>query len=174
MPVPAVLSRHHCEFLRPLILRWVPGFCCLSIYVSLTATEYAPYFAGGPYAIFVLFLLGVARLPFLGMYPDRAVLINVLRGEFDIAMGFAHSLSPARVLFFGSPAVYIMVLCLLLRATMLTVPTTGFCDLPLTIVGTGANASTQNSSYVPLSDQLGFGGLSARLGWSWRSRLCGW
>ena len=67
VPVPAVLSRHHCEFLRPLILRWVPGFCCLSIYVSLTATEYAPYFAGGPYAIFVLFLLGVARLPFLGM-----------------------------------------------------------------------------------------------------------
>ena len=90
------------------------------------------------------------------------MLINVLRGEFDIAMGFAHSLSPARVLFFGSPAVYIMVLCLLLRATMLTVPTTGFCDLPLTVVGTGANASTQNSSYVPLSDQLGFGGLSAR------------
>ena len=94
--------------------------------------------------------------------PDGAGLINVLGGEFEIARGFPHSLRPARGLFFGSPAVYIMVICLLLRATMLTVPTTGFCDLPLTVVGTGANASTQNSSYVPLSDQLGFGGLSAR------------
>ena len=156
VPVPAEMSRHHCEWLRPLILRWVPAYACLSIYISLTATEYAPYFAGGPYAIFLLFLLGVARIPFLGMYPDRAVLINVLRGEFDISMGYAHSLSPARAIWFGSPAAWILTFALILRGTMLTMPSSGFCLLDTTTVS-GYSIVPQNNTG---SVERDFGGLS--------------
>jgi len=158
VPASAESSRHHCEWLRPLILRWIPAYACLSIYVSLTATEYGPYFSGGPYAIFLLFLLGVARVPFLGMYPDRAVLINVLRGEFDISMGYAHSMSPSRSIWFGSPAVWILMFALLLRGTMLTMPSTAFCapDARPTIIVAGSSGSDVNDTVTD------FGGISSK------------
>jgi hypothetical protein len=109
----------------------VPAFSCVSLFLGITLTEYANYFTDPAWNGLLLFLwISTMRLPFLGLYPDRAVLINILRGEFDIEMGYAHSLQPQRILFFGLPALLILVFGVIMYWITLTVSTSGLCGLP--------------------------------------------